>query len=372
MANNPLRQDVAGSALRTKLQGLGAGTYDPEFMKQFRGTPATMNPGPSVPFIPAPNPAENKSQLIKKRMLLYSGDRDDRVGSTPSDFLITLNSALDEVVKIELRSFQCPAGVFNIDGNNSTINFGFDWTRANSPALSPGGSYPPPAYPQINATLTVLPGVNQVSIAPGSYTAEQLGKAWVSALNENINYWLTQFPIPGNQWISGQVNQAGKLELYSVDSGLLFTVSIDPTQAPAGVAMGFPVGTYTAINTGGVYGNTQYYYLVAPNKISLKDYSIICVQSIALGNNLIATEGGSAGFNAFTTIPVSDSTSPILVRFDTTLDSSYFEPSRTAYNSLKNIDIKITDKDGFLIPFTEDIIMEFDVVQKIKPGTQGT
>ena len=44
MSNNFLRQDSNGTsqALRSKLQGLGAGTYDPEFMKQYRNVSNVM------------------------------------------------------------------------------------------------------------------------------------------------------------------------------------------------------------------------------------------------------------------------------------------------------------------------------------------
>ena len=370
MANNPLRQDSNGtsSALRSKLQGLGAGTYDPEFMRQYRGSSQVMSSPPSAPFIPAPNPAENKSQLVKKRMLLYSGDRDDRVGSSPAQFQITLNSSLDEVVKVELRSFQSPSGIFNIDSNNGSLQLSWSWTLANSPyfvANPPTGALPP-------VTDVGTYAANIISLPPGSYTAQQLVTTLAKTMSDWIAYYLGDFPVPGTPWITGLINAAGQMELYSLDNGLAFGLQTTGLYQAAGVATGFTNGTFPAINSGGIYGTTNYYYLIAPVVTGLRDYGVLCVQSIALGNNLIATEGGSAGFNAFTTIPISDSSSPILVRFDNTLDSAYFEPNRNAYNNLKNVDIKITDKDGFPVVFQQEITLEFDVVQKIKPGTQGT
>jgi hypothetical protein len=368
MANNPLRQDSNGQSamLRSKLQGLGAGTYDPEFARQYRQQMPPQNP--TVPFIAAPNPAENKSQLIKKRMLLYSGDRDDRVGSTSANFQITLNTSIDEVVKVELRSFQTPTGIFNIDATNNQFQLSWLWTLADSPyyvAHPPTGLLPP-------STSTGIYASNTLTINPGSYTPSSLVKQMAKQMNDWISYYLGSFAVPGIDWITGSINEAGQIELYSLDAGLVFGIQTTGLFQAFGLASGFNNGTFPAVKTGGVYGATDYYYLVCPAKTNLKDFQTLCVQSIALGNNLIATEGGSAGFNAFTTVPISDSSAPILVRFDTTLDSTYFEPSRTAYNNLKNIDIKITDKDGFIVALTSEITLEFDVVQKIKPGTLGT
>lgn len=374
MSNNFLRQDSNGTsqALRSKLQGLGAGTYDPEFMKQYRSVSNVMAQPNQAPFIPAPNPAENKSQLIKKKMLIYSGDRDDRVGSTPSDFQTTLNATLDDVVKIELRSFQCPRGIFNVSTPNLEARMRIDWTRANSDTML---NFPAPQYPNIPATLTTTFPNGVCYITAGSYTWEEYANAWAKSFSNKIKAFMGDFPT-GDDWITAEVNDDGKIEFYSVDDGLRFHIDfITTAQIATAVAMGWPgvAGTYNSINTGGIYGTPGYYYLIAPNQITIQDLSILCVQSIALGNNLVATEGGSAGFNAFATIPIPDQSSPILVRFDSTLDSTYFEPNRRPYNSLKTIDFKITDKDGRIINLrSQEITMEFDVVQKIKPGTLGT
>ena len=374
MANNPLRQDSNGTAnaLRSKLQGLGAGTYDPEFMKQYRGQTPMMPSQPSAPFIPQPNPAENKSQLVRKKILIYSGDRDDRVGSTPSDFQTTLNATLDDVVKIELRSFQCPRGIFNVSSPNLEARMRIDWTRANSDTLQ---NFPPPQYPQIPASLTTTFANGVCYITAGSYTWEEYANAWAKSFSNKIKSFMGDFPT-GDDWITAEVNDDGKIEFYSVDDGLRFHIDFANTaQIATSVAMGWPsvAGTYNSINTGGIYGTPGYYYLIAPFQITIQDLSILCVQSIALGNNLVATEGGSAGFNAFATIPIPDQSSPILVRFDNTLDATYFEPNRRPYNSLKTIDFKITDKDGRIINLrSQEITMEFDVVQKITPGTLGT
>jgi hypothetical protein len=193
-------------------------------------------------------------------------------------------------------------------------------------------------------------------------------------MNDTVSYYIGRFADPTIPWITGQLGEDGKLEFYSLDLGLTFGIQTTGTFTPFGVASGLVNGTYSAIHTGGIYGTTDYYYIAGLSGIvlpALADYSTLCVQSIALGNNLVATEGGSAGFNAFTTIPVADSSSPILVRFDNTLDSTYFDVQKTAYNNLKVLDFKITDKDGFIVSFQQDITMEFDVVQKIKPGTIG-
>lgn len=374
MANNPLRTDSNGTAnaLRSKLQGLGAGTYDPEFMKQYR---TSMPPAPNtVPFIPNPNPAENKSQLVKKKMLIYSGDRDDRVGSSASDFQITLNTTLDDVVKLELRSFQVPRGIFNVISPNLEVRIRIIWTRANSDTMA---NFPPPAYPGIPASITTSTSPSSVFtsiyITAGAYTWEQYANAWAKSMSNYVVSLMGTFPT-GEDWITAMVNDDGKIEFYSVDDGLNFFINTTtPAQLATGAVMGLAAGTTVAINTGGVYGSPGYYYMIAPNQMTLEDLSILCVQSIALGNNLVATEGGSAGFNAFATVPIPDQASPILVRFDNTLDSTYFEPNRRPYNTLKTIDFKITDKDGRIINLrSQDITMEFDVVQKITPTTLGT
>ena len=371
MANNPLRTDSNGTAnaLRSKLQGLGAGTYDPEFMKQYR---TSLPPAPNTaPFIPNPNPAENKSQLVRKKMLSYSGDRDDRVGSTPSDFQTTLNTTLDDVVKLELRSFQCPRGIFNVVSPVLECRLRFDWTRANSDTLL---NFPPPAYPNIPATLSSTFTAGVCFITAGSYTWEEYANAWAKSFTNNVKSFMGDYPT-GDDWITAMVNDDGKIEFYSVDNGLRFYINFTtPDQNATALVMGFaPGGTASSINTGGVYGSPGYYYLIAPNQMTLSDLSVLCVQSVALGNNLVATEGGSAGFNAFATIPIPDQASPILVRFDNTLDSTYFEPNRRPYNTLKTIDFKLTDKDGRIINLrSQEITMEFDVVQKITPGTLGT
>lgn len=373
MSANPLRNDTNGM-LREKLQSLGAGTYDPAFMTQFRQVPP-MSSASTSPFIQAPNPAENKSQLVKKRMLLYSGDRDDRVGSTPSNFQITLNQTLDDVVKVELRSFQCPSGINNVTASNHHFRMDFVWTLANSdyfirnppPTPLPVGWKPPATETQTYSSANLF-------IPPGSYTDQQFIDAVAKTMNDHVVYYLGRHPIPGQAWISGGIGESGNFELYSYDEGLTFGLRTNSTAVSQAFGTLLGVGSVSnlqAINTGGLYGTTDYYYLVAPNAPGLPDYSVLCLQSIALGNNLVATEGGSAGFNAFTTIPVSDGASPILVRFDNTLDSSYFDVQRNAYNTLRVLDIKITDKDGLEVPILKDITMEFDVVQKIKPGTLG-
>jgi hypothetical protein len=374
MANNPLRTDSNGTAnaLRSKLQGLGAGTYDPEFAKQYR---TSLPPAPNTaPFIPNPNPAENKSQLVKKKMLIYSGDRDDRVGSTASDFQITLNTTLDDVVKLELRSFQVPRGIFNVLSPVLEIQVRILWNRNQSDLMR---NHPAPAFPHIPATITTstTPASNFTSIyiTAGAYTWEEYANAWAKAMDNYVKGLMGVLP-GQDEWITAMVNDDGNIEFYTCDDGLqLFILTSTPDQVATGTVMGLAAGTTSSINTGGVYGAPGYYYLIAPNQMTLQDLSVVCVQSIALGNNLVATEGGSAGFNAFATIPIPDQASPILVRFDTTLDSTYFEPSRRPYNTLKVIDFKITDKDGRILNLrSQDITMEFDVVQKITPLTQGT
>lgn len=374
MANNPLRQDSNGTAnaLRSKLQGLGAGTYDPEFMKQYRSQSVMTPTTPTVPFIPQPNPAENKSQLVRKKILVYSGDRDDRVGSTASDFQTTLNATLDDVVKLELRSFQVPRGIFNVISPVLVCRFRFEWTRANSDTLL---NFPPPAYPNIPTTLNTIFSQGVCYIQAGSYTWEAYANAWAKAFTNIVISFMGHFPT-GDDWITAMVNDDGKMEFYSVDNGLRFYINTDasPDMIATAVKMGFPSSpSIASFNSGGIYGSPGYYYMIAPNQITLQDLSIVCVQSIALGNNLVATEGGSAGFNAFATIPIPDQSSPVLVRFDNTLDATYFEPNRRPYNSLKTIDFKITDKDGFILNLrSQEITMEFDVVQKITPTTLGT
>jgi hypothetical protein len=224
MANNPLRQDSNGTAnaLRSKLQGLGAGTYDPEFMKQYRATSVMTPTQPSTPFIPQPNPAENKSQLVRKKILVYSGDRDDRVGSTASDFQTTLNTTLDDVVKLELRSFQVPRGIFNVISPNLELRVRIEWIRANSETMD---NFPAPQYPNIPATinLTTVPASNltTIYITAGSYTWEAYANAWAKSMSNYVESLMGKFPT-GDDWITAMVNDDGKVEFYSVDDGLQF------------------------------------------------------------------------------------------------------------------------------------------------------
>jgi hypothetical protein len=216
MSANFLRQDSNGTsqALRSKLQGLGAGTYDPEFMKQYRNVSNVMANPNQAPFIPAPNPAENRSQLVKKRMLIFSGDRDDRVGSSSTNFQITLNSALDEVVKVELRSFQSRGGINNVDGYNNAFEFRWNWTRSNSDYYvanpPPVGANPPTSFTR---------NFNQVGIQTipfGSYTDLQFIQAVARAMNDNITYHIGRFA-DGSPWITGGIGETGKMELYTLD-----------------------------------------------------------------------------------------------------------------------------------------------------------
>lgn len=372
---NPLRQNE--NTLRSKLQGLGAGTYDPAFMSQYSNPNSVSAPPPnSMPFIPTPNPMLDKSQLVRKKLLVYSGDRDDRVGSTASDFQVTLNTTLDDIVKLELRSFQCPRGIFNVVSPVLQVRIRIEWIRANSDTMN---NFPPPQYPGIPATINttttpVASNYTSIYITSGAYTWEEYANAWAKSMTNYVISLMGEFPT-GDDWITAEVNDTGNIEFYTVDDGLILKLDtqFNANCQATGLVMGFPSGFYTSINTGGVYGAPGYYYLIAPQIMTLRDLSILCVQSIALGNNLVATEGGSAGFNAFATIPIPSQASPVNVRFDNTLDATYFEPSRRPYNTLKVIDFKITDKDGFIVNLrTQDITMEFDVVQKIKPTTLGT
>jgi hypothetical protein len=340
--------------LRSKLQALGAGTYDPAFMAQYKNPNVSTNPSAPPPFIQPANPMLDQSKLIRRKMILYSEDRNDRAGSTTSSFEITLSQAVDEVVKIELRSFVVPTGIFNVVENNQTWNFTFAWTAANSTLPSPPANNSPAPF--------------NVNIAVGAYSPDSLVVAVVAALNSAISYYLGD----RDDWITGQLNASQKIELYSIDKGLTFTWN-SSSQPDAGVLYGANVGgPITAVNSGGIWGTTDYYYLVFPNKITLPLHDLICVQSAALGSKLVCAEGAASGFNCFTTIPIPDQARPIQVRFDNTLDSTYFDPQKSANNTLRTIDINITDINGVILDLRgSPCLLEFDFVQKVKPDTLG-
>lgn len=358
MSRNPTSGD---DPLRSKLQALGAGTYDPAFMAQYNNPAVMTNPQQTTPFIPPANPAADQTKLLRRKILLYSGDRNERAGSQSSDFEITLAKSLDEVVKIELRNFVLPTGIFNVSEKNQSFKITWAWTPTNSTSI-PAANKP---------TAVASSGADACDIPIGAYSPDGLVAAVVKAIQDNINSQMV-YPAgaPQQDWITGQLDASQKIQLYSIDNGLTFTwdsgSTIDPLLFGAGTS---PI---TAINTGGVWGTTNYYYLVMPNHINLVSYDLICLQSNALGQKLIAAEGAASGFNCFTTIPIADGSRPIQTTFSNTLDSAYFDANRSAYNNLRTIDIRLTDTNGALLDFRgSDCLLEFDIVQKVKADTLG-
>lgn len=348
-----------GNPLRTKLQALGAGTYDPAFMAQYRNPNVSTNPNAPPPFVQPPNPVLEQSKLIRRKMILYSDDRNERSGSTSSDFEITLAQSVDEVVKIELRSFICPTGIFNIKENNQQFNFTFAWNPTDSTlptALKPAA----------------VPSTSQnVSIPVGAYSPDDLVEAILIALNSAIGYYLNTVPGSNQVWMTGQLDASQKIQLYSIDKGLIFTWS-SSASPDNGAVFGATGGSMTAVATGGFWGTTDYYYLIFPAQISLPLHDLVCVQSAALGSKLVCAEGAASGFNCFTTIPIADQSRPIQVRFDNTLDSAYFDAQKNSHNNLRTIDIRITDINGTILDLRgSPCLLEFDFVQKVKPDTLG-
>ena len=340
MSANPLRQ---------KLQALGAGTYDPSFVNQYRQPPPTTSS--TMPFVQPPNPAAERSQLIRKKIVLFSDDRDDRTGSSSSDYEITLANSIDQVVKIELRAFICPMGIYNITELNNFFTFTFAWTAANSGLLNK-----PSDKGSTSGTIYVI---------PGAYDPRAFAEAIADKINDFINYYIGA-PLSGTsnlRWMEAEVDDDRKLVLSSLDTGLTFTF-----------------GTYlTAGNTTNLAATivgsspTGYYTLTTAQSIDLIFQDVIFIQSQALGNKLLSGEGASSGTNAFATIPLADLADPILVRFDNTLDSTYFEPVRNSSNNLRKIDIRITDVRGSILDLRgATTYLEIDVVQKVKADTLGT
>lgn len=341
MSANPLRQ---------KLQALGAGTYDPSFVNQYRQAPPTT---PStMPFVQPPNPAAERSQLIRKKIVLFSDDRDDRTGSTSSDYEITLANSIDQVVKIELRAFICPMGIYNITELNNYFPFTFAWTAANSGLLNKPSS----TSGSISGTIYVI---------PGAYDPRAFAEAIADKINDFINYYIGA-PLSGTtnlRWIEAEVDDDRKLVLSSLDTGLTFTLGTYPTAGNPSNLVATIVGSVPS----------GYYTLTTPNPIDLLFHDVIFIQSQALGNKLLSGEGASSGTNAFATIPLADLADPILVRFDNTLDSTYFEPVRNSSNNLRKIDIRITDVRGSILDLRgATTYLEIDVVQKVRADTLGT
>ena len=347
--------------LRAKLQALGAGTYDPAFMAQYNNPALMTNPTAPPPFIAPPNPAAEQTKLLRRKILLFSGDRNERAGSQSSDFEITLAKSLDEVVKIELRNFVLPTGIFNVNEQNQSFKLSWTWTPANSTTI-PAANKP---------TATGSSGYDPCDIPLGAYSPDGLVAAVVKTVQDNINSQMS-YPAgaPQQEWITGQLDASQKIQLYSIDKGLTFTWDSGSTTDP--LLFGAGTAPIAAVASGGIWGTTNYYYLVFPNAIALTSYDLICLQSNALGQKLIAAEGAASGFNCFTTIPIADGSRPIQTTFPNTLDSAYFDAQRSAFNNLRTIDIRLTDTNGVLLNFRgSDCLLEFDIVQKVKADTLG-
>ena len=338
---------MSANPLRSKLQALGAGTYDPAFANQYKTQLPPANTPP--PFVQPPNPAAERSQLLRKKIVLFSDDRDDRTGSTSSDFEITLANSIDQVVKIELRAFICPMGIYNITEANQAFIFTFQWTQANSTLPSAPGNHGP-----TTGTLYLF---------PGAYNPRSFAEAVADKINQQINYYIGAVPgASGLEWMEAEVNAQNQIVLSGLDLGLTFSIGAWQTG-------GIPVGGLTATAPGG----QTYYSLTGTLPITLDFHDVIFIQSQALGNKLLSGEGASSGTNAFATIPLADLADPILVRFDNTLDSTYFEPVRNSSNNLRKIDIRITDVRGVILDLRgATTYIEVDVVQKVKADTLGT
>jgi hypothetical protein len=360
-------------AMRERLQMMGAQTHDPGFTKSHPNTPMAHQT-PHIPFVQPPNPVANVPKLQKHKLVLYSPDRVPGALSSDSNFRIKLAHPVDDVVKVELRSFLSPNGIYNITFSPS-ITFQWTWTGANSPFytnIAPVFGIPVPT----NQSLTTLIYLNN-----GSYSPTGLMKELVSKMNDNIAGMLGDYgggtsTSRRTEWITGQVNAAGRIELYSEDLGLVFgftllgvvpeicaILGIDPTAGG---------GTITAVATGSPHGTTDYYWLIFPNRMNLPNYQVICVRSQAFGNKLIATQGNASGLQCFTTVPIGDGGQPIKVILDNNLDSTYFNASQTAYNTLDEIDITITDLYGRVIDLLGNpVVMEFDVITKVDANTKS-
>jgi hypothetical protein len=403
------------SQLGGKLSAYGANTYQPSFQANY-SSPTSVNPTPSqMPFVQRANPALDKFKYIRRKLVIYSGDRE--LGSaSESNFRIKLQKPIDEVVKVELRSFTLPTNIVNVPETACEFNFSFAYDpKKSSMSTLPKTAYIPvdlsgnvmavdlsgtPLVPDISGNKTNIYNSGlitrvKLSLPVGTYTPTSLALAMAEQMDNHLVY-LFGNPPTGWKWIEGVVNRNGNIELYSIDHSISFAIDTTGVQNPSSVATRIGSSTTTTTNptppttlgniihflgisnadfsvsSGGYYGDEAYHYLILPRQVGLITNNMICVVSEALGNNLVASKGRSDGFNCFALVPVNPTAVDIRVRWDNTLDADYFDVQKKAYNTLERIDIKITNIFGDVLDLRDqEVLMEFDIVQKISPDTYG-
>lgn len=316
-----------------------------------------------MPFIQPNKPSLDKTTLVKKSVVLYSG-APGVSGPSTSDFNIVLAKPLEGVVGVQLRSISSPNGIYNITALNNTFAFDWVWTNANSTTDWVTGTKP------ANNS-----GMVYVSIPNGSYSLRDL----VKAMTDGMNSWIEG--VLGNwagyyfgddtwAWIVGDVGSNNKAEFYSQDLGLNFALSYGGLTGSIATYGFSGTGQVNAVNSGGIYGTTDYFYLIMPSAMDLTDYSVICLVSEALGNDTLSSQGSP--FVCHMLIPVGEPGKAINVRWDSTLWEQVQDKNRRAFNKIQNIDIKLTDLNGNILNLnSNDVLLNFDVLQELKPDSLG-